>query len=231
MGVQSGTRAKGWASRRPQDLESARPASGPYVIIAAAVNGKRQLWLRPLDALQAQPMPRTDAATYPFWSPDSRCIAFFAQGKLKKLAASGGPAQSLCNANDGRGGSWGAVSSDHDDPENNQRSARDSCDDSASGSDLFEQNEASQRGDPEKVHHAHREEDAHQRPTAAEAIRPVAQAHAERAQLAVAPVRHQKPQRTSAMRQAFAFPGSQLIGTRGDENRSGQIGARCRRGR
>jgi eukaryotic-like serine/threonine-protein kinase len=79
---------------------------GRYVAIAAAVQGKRQLWLRPLDALQAQAMPGTDDATFPFWSPDSRYIGFFAQGKLKKIAASGGPAQSLCNASNGLGGSW-----------------------------------------------------------------------------------------------------------------------------
>jgi Tol biopolymer transport system component len=51
-------------------------------------------------------MPGTEDATYPFWSPDSRYIGFFAQGKLKKIAASGGPAQSLCNAPAGWGGSW-----------------------------------------------------------------------------------------------------------------------------
>ena len=79
---------------------------GRYVAIAAQVNGKFQLWLRALDALEAQPMPGTDDATYPFWSPDSRHIAFFAQGKLKKIDAGGGPAQSLCDAPFGRGGSW-----------------------------------------------------------------------------------------------------------------------------
>jgi Tol biopolymer transport system component len=65
------------------------------------------LWLRALDALQLQPMAFTEDATYPFWSPDSRYIAFFAQGKLKKVAASGGPYQPLCDVPDGRGGSWG----------------------------------------------------------------------------------------------------------------------------
>jgi eukaryotic-like serine/threonine-protein kinase len=80
--------------------------NGRQLAIAAAVQGKRQLWLRPLDALQAQPMPGTNDATYPFWSPDSRYIGFFAQGKLKKITASGGPPQSLCNAPVGRGGSW-----------------------------------------------------------------------------------------------------------------------------
>ena len=49
---------------------------GRFVAIAAAVNGKRQLWLRPLNALQAQAMPGTDEAELPFWSPDSRYIGF-----------------------------------------------------------------------------------------------------------------------------------------------------------
>ncbi len=79
---------------------------GRSVTIAAAVNGKRQLWLRTLDALQFQPLQGTEDATYPFWSPDSRYIGFFAQGKLRKIAAGGGPAQSLCDARDGRGGTW-----------------------------------------------------------------------------------------------------------------------------
>jgi Tol biopolymer transport system component len=79
---------------------------GRLVAMAAQVNGKRQLWLRPLNALQAQPLPGTEDATYPFWSPDSRYIGFFAQGRLKKIAASGGPSQSLCDVTDGLGGSW-----------------------------------------------------------------------------------------------------------------------------
>jgi len=79
---------------------------GRYVAIAAAVQGKRQLWLRALDALQSQPMPGTEDARFPFWSPDSRYIGFFAQGKLKKIAATGGPAQSLCDAANALGGTW-----------------------------------------------------------------------------------------------------------------------------
>ncbi len=80
---------------------------GRYVAIAAAVGGKRQIWLRSLDALQAQPLALTEDAIYPFWSPDSRYIGFFAEGKLKKVPAGGGPAQSLCGASNPRGGSWG----------------------------------------------------------------------------------------------------------------------------
>ena len=80
--------------------------NGRTLAIAATVNGKRQLWLRKLDALQAAPLPFTEDATYPFWSPDSSSIGFFAQGHLKRVAATGGPAESLCPVPDARGGSW-----------------------------------------------------------------------------------------------------------------------------
>ena len=79
---------------------------GRYLALALEAEGKRQLWLRPLDALEAQPLPGTDDAIIPFWSPDSRHIAFFAQGKLRKIAAAGGPAQTLCDAAAGRAGTW-----------------------------------------------------------------------------------------------------------------------------
>jgi hypothetical protein len=67
--------------------------------------GKQRLWVRPLDSLTTQPLPETEGANYPFWSPDSRFIGFFAGGKLKKVEVSGGPPQTLCDAN-GRGGTW-----------------------------------------------------------------------------------------------------------------------------
>lgn len=43
------------------------------------------LWVRPLGSLTAQTLPGTEDAFFPFWSPDSRSIAFFAQGKLKRV--------------------------------------------------------------------------------------------------------------------------------------------------
>jgi Tol biopolymer transport system component/predicted Ser/Thr protein kinase len=79
---------------------------GRLLAIAADVSGKRQLWLRALDSFQIQPMPGTEDATYPFWSPDSRNIGFFAHGKLQRITSVGGPVQSLCNAPTGFGGSW-----------------------------------------------------------------------------------------------------------------------------
>jgi serine/threonine protein kinase/Tol biopolymer transport system component len=69
---------------------------GRFVVMSASVNGKYQLWLRALGELEWQPMPFTEDAGYPFWSPDSRNIGFVAQGKLKRIAVGGGPAQTLC---------------------------------------------------------------------------------------------------------------------------------------
>jgi serine/threonine protein kinase len=80
--------------------------NGQSVVAAIRVNGKLDLWLRPMDALQWQLMPTTENANYPFWSPDSRNIGFFAQGQLRRIAASGGPSQPVCAADPGRGGTW-----------------------------------------------------------------------------------------------------------------------------
>ncbi|MBZ5590463.1 MAG: serine/threonine-protein kinase [Acidobacteriia bacterium] len=65
-----------------------------------------QLWIRPLDAAEARPLPGTEQASYPFWSPDSRSIGFFAGGKLKKVSVNGGEPLDICDASSGRGGSW-----------------------------------------------------------------------------------------------------------------------------
>src|SRR5215472_279327 len=64
------------------------------------------IWLRSLGSLEAYEMRDTSGAYYPFWSPDSREIAFFSDGKLKKVAVEGGPTQVICDAPDARGGSW-----------------------------------------------------------------------------------------------------------------------------
>jgi hypothetical protein len=66
-----------------------------------------QLWVQSLDQPVARPLPGTDEASYPFWSPDGRYIAFFANGRLKRIAAAGGPTETICDAANARGGSWG----------------------------------------------------------------------------------------------------------------------------
>ena len=69
-------------------------------------SGKSRIWVRPLNALAAQPLAGTEGTTRPFWSPDSRFLGFFAEGKLKKIEVSGGPAQKICDAPRGSDGSW-----------------------------------------------------------------------------------------------------------------------------
>ncbi|MGA8609215.1 MAG: protein kinase, partial [Candidatus Sulfotelmatobacter sp.] len=54
----------------------------------------------------ARMLAETEGASYPFWSPDGRSLAFFADAKLKKLEVSGGPVQTVCDAPAGRGGTW-----------------------------------------------------------------------------------------------------------------------------
>ena len=66
----------------------------------------RRLWIRSLDTLQARPLEGAEGADEMFWSPDSQFIAFFAKGKLNKIAASGGPVQVLCNVSQAHGGTW-----------------------------------------------------------------------------------------------------------------------------
>jgi Tol biopolymer transport system component len=76
------------------------------VFRAQRPGGADLLWVRSLDSLEAQALPGTDGGDFPFWSPDSRFIGFFAQGKLKKIDVAGGPAQTLCDAPAGEGGTW-----------------------------------------------------------------------------------------------------------------------------
>ncbi len=76
---------------------------GNNIAFIAEGEGKQLLWVRPLQAATAQPLAGTDGAYYPFWSPDSKFIGFFAGGKLKKVEAAGGVVQILCDAAYGRG--------------------------------------------------------------------------------------------------------------------------------
>src|SRR5262249_17330039 len=79
---------------------------GRRLVFSASNQGKSQLWVRPLDSLSAQPLAGTAGASYPFWSPDSVSVGFFADGRLKRIDILGGPPQVLANAVRGRGGAW-----------------------------------------------------------------------------------------------------------------------------
>lgn len=73
----------------PDTVSFAISPDGRQLVFVASGGGPSRLWLRPLDALEAQPLAGTENASYPFWSPDSRSISFFAGGKLKRLDIGG----------------------------------------------------------------------------------------------------------------------------------------------
>jgi Tol biopolymer transport system component len=91
-----------------QGMPAISPDGRKLAFVATTADGRDFLYLRPLDSLDARRLEGTDGASYPFWSPDGRSIAFFAQGKLAKIDASGGSPSILCAAPNPRGGSWGS---------------------------------------------------------------------------------------------------------------------------
>jgi serine/threonine-protein kinase len=80
--------------------------NGTMLALVAIKDGVQQLYLRHLDQPGATLLAGTDGARSPFFSPDDQWIAFFADGKLKKVAVTGGAAITLCNVPDDRGGTW-----------------------------------------------------------------------------------------------------------------------------
>src|SRR5262249_3291290 len=67
-----------------EPLHFAISPDGEHLVFVASGNGAQRLWHRPLAAVTARPLDGTDGAEYPFWSPDSRAIGFFASGQLKR---------------------------------------------------------------------------------------------------------------------------------------------------
>jgi eukaryotic-like serine/threonine-protein kinase len=74
--------------------------------VAQSPDGTRRVWMRSLDRLDAQPVPGTEGATGPFWSPDGQRLAFFADGKLKRIDIGSGTPVSICDAPSSNAGSW-----------------------------------------------------------------------------------------------------------------------------
>jgi Tol biopolymer transport system component len=79
---------------------------GRHIALIANADGKRALWIRDLDSPILRLLAGTEGAISPFWSPDSRYVAFGADGKLKKIDIAGGPPLTLCDAPGPRGGAW-----------------------------------------------------------------------------------------------------------------------------
>src|SRR5262249_48699973 len=82
----------------PSPLEFALSPDGRYIVFVASGDGPQRLWLRALDKTEARPLPGTEGADYPFWSPDSQSVAFYTTGKLKRIEIAGGAPQILANA-------------------------------------------------------------------------------------------------------------------------------------
>jgi Tol biopolymer transport system component len=74
--------------------------------VATSSSGRRQLWLRRMADLTAEPISGTEGASWPFWSPDGTSIAFFADQKLKRVQLGAGAATTVADAVDGAGGTW-----------------------------------------------------------------------------------------------------------------------------
>jgi eukaryotic-like serine/threonine-protein kinase len=82
---------------------------GLRVAMSANVDGKFQIWIRDRDNISARLLPGTEDGVAPFWSPDSRSVAFFADGKLKRVDLAGGPPRTICDVSaTARTGTWGS---------------------------------------------------------------------------------------------------------------------------
>ncbi len=84
------------------------PDGASIAFAARGADGRAALWVRAMSSVEAHTLPDTEDATFPFWSPDSRSLGFFADSKLKTIDLNGGSVQAACDAPLGRGGAWGA---------------------------------------------------------------------------------------------------------------------------
>ena len=96
-----------------ETLNSSQPLAlspdGRRLIYAARRGGGVRFYLRELGAFEARPLPATEAALYPFFSPDGASVAFLADGKLKRLSIASGSPVTICDfPSQARGGTWGA---------------------------------------------------------------------------------------------------------------------------
>jgi serine/threonine protein kinase/Tol biopolymer transport system component len=89
-----------------KDNQFAISPDGSAIAFVAEGQRKQLLFVRLLSSGTTQPLQGTDGASYPFWSGDGRNLAFFADSKLKRVPATGGVVQVLCDAPAGRGGTW-----------------------------------------------------------------------------------------------------------------------------
>ena len=96
----------------PTEAPVISPDGRRFVFVGTAPRNKGRLWVHSLDSLTTQPLPGTENAGLPFWSPDSRFVAFVVadpktkEWKLEKIDVAKGVVQTICRADDFGGGSW-----------------------------------------------------------------------------------------------------------------------------
>ncbi len=88
------------------DVPRISPDGRTLAFDATDLEGKARIWVRPLNSLVAQPLPGTEGGVRPFWSPDSKYVAFISEGVMKKVDVSGGPPTKICDAPGGSDGTW-----------------------------------------------------------------------------------------------------------------------------
>jgi serine/threonine protein kinase/WD40 repeat protein len=103
------SQASGATFARGAGYSAIAPDGRTIIFVGSDAEGRKGLWAQPLDEVEARFLPGTEGASYPFWSPDSGRVAFFADGKLKRVALDGGRVEVLCDAPDGRGGAWSSA--------------------------------------------------------------------------------------------------------------------------
>lgn len=81
---------------------------GRSLAFVASAPGKSGIWVRPMDGTTARLLPGTERPIYPFWSPDSRSLAYQASGKLWRVDVGGGSPIAVCDAGSSAGGDWAA---------------------------------------------------------------------------------------------------------------------------
>lgn len=82
------------------------PDGSRLAFVALGSDGKTALWVRGLSSPNSQQLTGTEGAAFPFWSPDSLHVGFFAQGRLKTIDLVNSAVQSICDGGAGFGGTW-----------------------------------------------------------------------------------------------------------------------------
>ena len=97
----------GGTALMPNEAPLISPDGRTLVFVGLGADGVARLFARPVGEVAMRVLPGTEGARHPFWSTDSRQVAFFAEGRLKSLALGGGEPRAICEAPFGQAGAWG----------------------------------------------------------------------------------------------------------------------------